>query len=699
MTDQHQGGYRGAAGRGGNGGGPRRGGAGRPAGGRGDGRSSGGYKKYDGKRPSGDSRGGYRGGKPGEGGYRGGKPNGGGYRGGKPGEGKSYGSGKPSYNGRRDDRDFRNGDSRGGKPYKKYDGQKSDRQGGYRGKPGDKSFDNKRQGGYRGPKDGARGGQRGTKKFDGRKYDGPKKFDRRDDRRDDERRTQVAPERPVMTSPRASSRFGASEAAVEKDVRPVRDEREQRPRRNDRPQGDARRGSRDGGSRGARGGRPQPVKLSPGRAAACEIGRIVREREAFVSEVTPSVIAKHEGISPEDAAFATKIARGVTSTLGTLDEFIDRNLRSPEDIQDDVRDALRVSAYELLFLGKDAYAAVDQGVELVRSVQPKASGLANSVLRKMSTSAKKFPYGNPDLSLQVLARSQAFPLWFAKRLMNEMGLKQATEFMRASNADAPVFIAVNPIKADESEVVEVFDQAGSLMEPSATVPGCYLVKDARVLRKPAVRALFENGSVCVSDESAQAIAALACPEGDVEAFLEIGAGRGTKTILVQGNAVRKFGRTIPMVSVDDHAFKGELLAKRAAAYGIESVRPLTADARKLSEKLPEASFDAVLVDAPCSGAGTMRRHPEIRWRLTAEQIEEMAAIEYDLLAEAAKMVKPGGTLTYATCTVFEAENAQVVDRFRRTKFGEAFEIEETIATTLSASGADAHYAVRMKRVR
>ncbi|MDO4443377.1 MAG: transcription antitermination factor NusB [Slackia sp.] len=503
---------------------------------------------------------------------------------------------------------------------------------------------------------------------------------------------QGAPARPAMTSPRASSRFGVSDAVVEKDVRPVREEREQRPRREGRPQGDQRRAPRSGG-------KGFGVKLSPGRAAACAIGRIVRERDAFVSEVTPGVIAKFEGISAEDAAFATKIARGVTATLGTLDEFIDRNLRSPEDIQVDVRDALRVSAYELLFLGKDAYAAVDQGVELVRSIQPKASGLANSVLRKMSVSAKKFPYGNPDLSLQVLARSQAFPLWLAKRLMNEMGLKQATDFMRACNADAPVFIAVNAIKAQDADVVEVFDQAGSLMEPSATVPGCYLVKDARVLRKPEVRALFENGSVCVSDEAAQAVAALACPDEDVEAFLEIGAGRGTKTILMQSNAVRRFGRTIPMVSVDDHAFKGELLSKRAAAYGIQSVRPLTADARKLSEALPEQSFDAVLVDVPCSGVGTLRRHPEIRWRLTAAQIEEMASVEYDLLVEAAKMVKPGGVLTYATCTVFEAENARVIDRFRRTKFGEAFEVEKTVATTLSATGPDAHYAVRLRRMR
>ncbi len=660
MTDQHQGGQRGSYARGGHAAGPRRGGSGRPSGGRGDGRSQGGfakkgpYRKFDGRKGESDERGG--------------KPYGGGSR--------------------------RDGD-RPTKPYKKFDGGKGD--GGSHKKPDGKSFAGKGQGGYRGPKkDGARsGGPRGPKKFDGsKKFGGPKKFDRRDDRRDEKHSAQAAVERPAaITSPRASSRFGAPAVSVEKDIRPARDTRDERPRRDDRP-------ARDGGGRNARGGRPsQPVRLSPGRAAACAIGRVVRERDAFVSEVTPGIIAKFEGISPEDAAFATKIARGVTATLGTLDEFIDRNLRSPDDIESDVRDALRVSAYELLFLGKDAYAAVDQGVELVRSVQPKASGLANSVLRKMSVSAKKFPYGNPDLSLQVLARSQAFPLWLAKRLMNEMGLKQATDFMRACNADAPVFIAVNAIKAADADVIEVFDQAGSLMEPSATVPGCYLVKDARVLRKPEVRALFENGSVCVSDEAAQAVAALACPDEDVEAFLEIGAGRGTKTILMQSNAVRRFGRTMPMVSVDDHAFKAEVLAKRAAAYGIGSVRPVTADARKLSDVLPEQSFDAVLVDVPCSGVGTLRRHPEIRWRLTAAQIEEMASVEYDLLVEAAKMVKPGGMLTYATCTVFEAENARVVERFRRTKFGEAFEVEQTLATTLSAAGADAHYAVRLRRVR
>ena len=440
-------------------------------------------------------------------------------------------------------------------------------------------------------------------------------------------------------------------------------------------------------------------RLSPARSAACTIGREVRERDAFVSEVIPGVLAQMKDISQEDSAFATKLARGVTATVGTLDEFIDRNLNSPDDIQANVRDALRVSAYELLFLDKADYAAVDQGVELVCSVAPKAGALANAVLRKMAKSAKSFPFGRPTLSLAVLARSQAFPLWLAKRLMNEMGLEKATAFMRACNTDAPVYIAINALKAQDDDVIEVFDQAGTLLTSVEDVPGCYLVHNARVIAKPEVRTLFERGEVLVSDASAQAVAALACPDHDVDAFLEIGSGRGTKTLLLQSDAVRSFGRAIPMVSVDNHGFKTELLTKRLQTYGIETVRPVKADGSTLSQRMPEASFDAVLLDAPCSGVGTLRRHPEIRWRLTESQVSEMASTQLDLLLEAAKMVKRGGALTYATCTVFKEENEQVVERFLKTKLGESFELEKELAPTLTEKGPDAHFAAKLRRTR
>lgn len=598
------------------------------------------------------------------------------------------------------------------KPESKGKGGFGGRKGGFKGK-GKPRFDSDKPRGDR-KFDRKDGGRRFDKK-DGEGRDGERKFGRRDgERRFDKPRGdkpfgKKPRQRDLERSANFKKRFDNAEVAGEAKLEAVnaeaveatenaveQAETSKRERKFDKPRGDRSGGDRRDGGR--RGGRFEKPKLSPARAAAAAIGKVVREREAFTAEVTPAVLARFEGITPEDAAFATKLSRGVTATVGTLDEFINRNMRSANDIDDNIRDAMRVSAYELLFLKKNDYAAVDQGVELVRSIEPKAAGLANTVLRKMAQSAKAFPFGKANLSLQVLARSQAFPLWMAKRLMNEMGLQQATNFMRACNADAPVYIAVNAIKATDEEVEEVFDQAGSLLKATEDVPGCFLVADARVLRKPEVRALFEEGKVFVSDESAQAIALLACPEEAPESFLEIGSGRGTKTILIQSNAHRLYGKTVNMVSVDDHAFKGEVLAKRAAAYGIDTVTPHTADGRQISKDFDEASFDAVFVDAPCSGVGTLRRHPEIRWRLTEQDVERMAGIGCDMLIEAAKMVKPGGLLTYATCTVFQEENERVVERFLRTKFGESFEVEKTLSTTLTATGPDAHYAVRLRRL-
>lgn len=675
-------------------------------------KGQGGYKKRDGERKfdRDDNRGGYKGGKP-QGGYKG--------RGNRDdrGEGRKF-----DRDNRGPKRDFKRDDNRGG--YKKHDGErKFDRDGGRGGYKGAHDFDRKPRGDRRdGDRDFKKDGykkdfsrderkfEQGEHKFDrdGRKFDrddrGPKRErsfdgDRRDDRRFDKRDG-------GKFEGRGDRRF---------DDRPKKrfddDKRGFKPRRDDdrldaqvdddAPRSEYREHRRKGeGYRGTGGGYRKPkgqVHVTPARQAACAIGRVVRERNAYVAEVTPAVLAKFQGISPEDAAFATKIARGVTATVGTLDEFINRNMKTPNDIDEVVRDAMRVSAYELLFLDKPAYVVVDQGVELVCSVAPKAGGLANAVLRRMSESAKTFPFGNPNLSLQVLARSQAFPMWLAKRLMNEMTLPKATAFMHACNTDAPVFIAVNSVKGDFEQIEEAFDQAGSLLEASEDVQGCYRVKEARSLRSADVRALFEAGELLVSDEGAQTVAQLAMPAEEPASFLEIGSGRGTKTILLQSAAHRAFGHCVPMTSVDDHEFKGKILGERCAAYGIDTVEPLTADARTLSQKLPEASFDAVLLDAPCSGVGTLRRHPEIRWRLKPEDITSMASINLDLLIEATKMVKPGGVITYATCTVFPEENEQVVERFLKTKFGEQFEIEEQVQTTLTTNGPDAHYAARLRR--
>lgn len=455
------------------------------------------------------------------------------------------------------------------------------------------------------------------------------------------------------------------------------------------------------------GFRPFPSKASPARLAALEVCRAVRERDAFAQDLIASRIDKAR-LSPEDRAFATRLVLGVTSASGTLDEIVDRALRSPDDAQADVRDALRIAAYEIMFLDKTPHAAVDQGVELVRAVQPRAAGLGNAVLRKVVGMRDEFPFGDPTRDVAALARLHAFPLWLTKRLIADLGPQEAVAFMRASNEPAPLFVAVNEIKSSVAEVRSVFARAGVELESGAIggtqVLGCFRVPEPRVLQDGRVKSLFIEGKLLVSDAASQRVASSVLPAHMPASFLEIGAGRGTKTILLQSNALRVYGSQMELTTLDNHAFKTELLLDRAAQYGVHVADAVTGDATKLSEVVGSRKFEAVFVDAPCTGLGTLRRHPEIRWRLTEERVGEMAALGLSLLRSAAGQVARGGQLAYATCTVTHAENNAVVKRFLESPEGEGFELapiagHACFASRLAPGLPDAHFAVRFTRTR
>lgn len=441
-------------------------------------------------------------------------------------------------------------------------------------------------------------------------------------------------------------------------------------------------------------------KVTPARIAAYLVGREVRERDAYVSAVIPKVFAAMGNtLTPIDAGFATKLARGVMSTLGTLDEVINRNIKHADDLRGEVRDAIRVSTYELMYLGKESYVVTDQGVELVRFFEPKAAGLANAVLHRITRDIRDFPYGNPATDDRAFARQHAFPLWMAKRLISQMGRDEAGAFMDATNTDATVYVGVNRAKATDQEVLDVFAQAEEELVPQEDVPGCYLMKSGRALRNDAVRGLISEGKMLISDKAAQKVALFALPEEEPSRMLEVGAGRGTKTILLESNAIRAWGHTVPMTSVDNLEFKHKVLEDRLKTYGIDNVTPLTADGRRLADTLEPESFEAVFIDAPCSGTGTMRRHPEIRWRLRSSAVEQLAGLEQEILSECSKLVAPGGQLVYATCSVLIEENERVIERFLKSMRGEGFKPEAMMTTTLTAGGPDAHFAIRLRRVK
>ncbi|MDR2587706.1 MAG: hypothetical protein LBC23_05555, partial [Coriobacteriales bacterium] len=222
---------------------------------------------------------------------------------------------------------------------------------------------------------------------------------------------------------------------------------------------------------------------------------------------------------------------------------------------------------------------------------------------------------------------------------------------------------------------------------------------------------IEAGEYLIADATAQAVAALAAPPEPLVggSFLEVGSGRGTKTVLLQHNALRAFGAQLPLFALDLHAFKQGVLEERAERYGLQGVTPVVGDATRLGElvaagTLP-ASFGGALIDAPCSGTGTLRRHPEIRWRLAPEEATAMAAQGLAMLRAVAPHIAPGGSLTYSTCSVLAEENERVVEAFLASPEGASFEVQPLntsptgsapyLRTTLTPNSPDAHFAARL----
>ena len=443
---------------------------------------------------------------------------------------------------------------------------------------------------------------------------------------------------------------------------------------------------------------------SPARQAALRVTSIVRERDAFAQELIHKYIDSSR-MSREDRAFATRLTLGVVSSYGTLDDVINRCLDRVSDINDDVRDALRISTYEIIFLKKEPHAAVSQGVELVKTIAPKASGLANAVLRRIADKAHKFPFGDPRTDIEAFARLHAFPEWLAKRALLDLGPEATRDYLAGSNEPAPLFVAINAAKADESEVVETIVAAhGDPVAVSVNgedIPGCYCLSEGRVLFDGRVRHMIQTGQLLVSDASSQQIARLVLPEEKPASLLEVGAGRGTKTVLIQSDAQRRYGSQIDeYVTVDNLEFKTNITAERAEEYGIHVSESITGDATVLDDVVGERAFDVVFIDAPCSGLGTLRRHPEIRWRLNPEKIDEFAKTGLALLKSASSHVAPGGSIVFSTCTITRAENIDVVKAFLASDEGASFSLAPIggapcFNPALKPGSPDAHFAVRL----
>lgn len=368
-------------------------------------------------------------------------------------------------------------------------------------------------------------------------------------------------------------------------------------------------------------------QATPARRAALEC--LIDARKRGIYETV--YIHDFKFDDEREHAYAVKLVRGVASYKLCLDYLIDFYARK---ISPSVRDALRISTYELLYLEKEPAVVIDQGVELVKSVAKAASGLANAVLHKIA---------NEELPTESWKRL-GYPKWLYERLANVLDFDS---FAKLSDMEP------------ETSYVPTF--------------GNTLAEGESVIDAAAA------GKVIICDKASQEVAQIVA-ENSGEKFLEIGAGRGTKTALIH-QYKNHFDRYDVL---DNSNFRLDSLRDKAKLLDFHVDYIYCEDATSFNNGF---KYDTIFIDTPCSGLGTLRRHPEIKSRLTREDIAHFAAIDLKILKNAANLLADGGSIYYATCTVAPEENEGILK-----VFGKPYEVLREATLT---EDSDAHFLAKI----
>ena len=395
-----------------------------------------------------------------------------------------------------------------------------------------------------------------------------------------------------------------------------------------------------------------------------------------------------EALSPRDRAFLHELVLGTLRHRGRLDHALAASVdRALSRIDPAVLNILRLGANQILRLRVPDRAAVSESVELAREVAPRATGLVNAVLRRL---AREGAPPEPDAQtdpLGWLTTVGSLPRWLAQRWLARLGPEAAHARALALLETPPVVFRVNP-HAEGAEAR--LDAEGIVREPMI-VPGAWR------LREGSLTGLAGDGIVYVQDQGSQMIAHLAATPGG--RILDACAAPGGKATLLSdlGAATVIAGEISPA--------RLATMTGLVAKWGAANVHTIGADARRPPLGQP---LDAILLDAPCSGLGTLGRHPDIRWRARGADLARHARRQRELLEGLAPLVASGGTLVYATCSIEPEENEEVVEPFlaahpqfevaARPGWAEAFADGRFLRTRPEADGGDGFFAAPLKRL-
>lgn len=358
----------------------------------------------------------------------------------------------------------------------------------------------------------------------------------------------------------------------------------------------------------------------------------------------------------EEAALASTITYGVLQNRAYLDFLLGSfSARPLEKITPQVLDALRLGAYQLVFLTRIPHsAAVNETVELVKkTANAGAAGYANGVLRALQRSLDRLPEVPRDNDLDYLSIRYSHPKWFAGKMNKRLGFDGCEALLQANNTPVPVTARVNTLKTTREELLQKFAQEGISAIPHRHLPNAIIFDNMKGVLQSK---LLQQGLFYIQDVASQLCVESLQPKPG-ETVFDLCAAPGGKSMLA-AQMMEDKGR---LLSMDIHPHKSDLIAKNAKTYGITCLQTIPSDASKLRETLVEQA-DAIICDVPCSGMGVIRKKPDVRYK-DGDQIKELPPLQLSILENAGKYLKPGGRVVYSTCTVLKEENESVVQQF------------------------------------
>lgn len=428
------------------------------------------------------------------------------------------------------------------------------------------------------------------------------------------------------------------------------------------------------------------MRAANGREAALEAMRRMRRAGDFSSDAVDGVITQ-SALEPREAAFCTRIVRETLQNLYFIDYYLNLWSNTPtKRLEPAVLDILRISAAQLLFMDRvPPSAAVNEGVKLcANSGCKRASGLVNSVLRRVSEHRGALPEIPGEGTAEYLSTRYSHALWQVRELIERRGYDGARSVLERNNAEPPLTLQTNTLRTTAEELADMLRAAG--FEPVAGAsPGELRLRGAgRADLLPG----YSEGLFYVQDGAAR----LAVRESGVKpgmTVLDACAAPGGKSF---GAAIQMNGAG-RIISCDVQEKKLLRISDGAARLGLDCIETRRMDARRPVEELIGAA-DVVIADAPCSGLGVIAKKPEIRFKSESD-LEALPGIQLDILRGLAECVKPGGTLLYSTCTLRKCENEDVIAAFLSENSG--FEVQEMRTLWPDIDDSDGFFVCRMLR--